>query len=61
MQKYGDLIMGLISGIILTALNNSIVQGSLTSIFTLFDPTNVNRVSILLLSWVSRLIVFCHL
>ncbi|WP_252244868.1 hypothetical protein [Clostridium sp. VAP33] len=57
MQKYSDLIMGLICGIILTLLNNDIVHGSLGSIFTLFDPTNLSSISMLLISWSSRLII----
>ena len=57
MQKYGDLIMGLISGVVLMLLNNNMVHNTLGSIFTLFDPTNINRVTIFLLSWSSRLII----
>ncbi|WP_252235786.1 hypothetical protein [Clostridium sp. ZS1] len=57
MQKYSDLIMGLICGIILTLLNNDIVHGSLGSIFTIFDPTNLGSISMLLISWSSRLII----
>ena len=46
MQKYIDLIMGLICGIVLTLLNNNLVHESLGSIFTLFDPNNLNTISI---------------
>ncbi len=57
MQKYSDLIMGLICGIILTLLNNDIVHGSLGSIFTIFNPTNLSSISMFLISWSSRLII----
>ncbi|MBW6411646.1 hypothetical protein [Clostridium weizhouense] len=56
MHKYIDLIMGLICGIVLTLLNNNLVHESLGSIFTLFDPNNLNTISIFLLSWSSRII-----
>lgn len=57
MQKYSDLIMGLICGIILTLLNNDIVHGSLGSIFTIFNPTNLSSISMFLIFWSSRLII----
>lgn len=57
MQKYSGLIMGLICGIILTLLNNDIVHGSLGSIFTIFNPTNLSSISMFLISWSSRLII----
>lgn len=57
MQKYSDLIMGLICGIILTLLNNDIVHGSFGSIFTIFNPTNLSSISMFLISWSSRLII----
>lgn len=57
MQKYSDLIMGLICGIILTLLNNDIVHGSLGSIFTIFNPTNLSSISMFLISCSSRLII----
>ncbi|AOR22248.1 hypothetical protein [Clostridium taeniosporum] len=56
MQKYTDLIMGLVCGIVLTLLNSNLVHEILGSIFTLFDPTNLNTISIFLLSWSSRII-----
>ena len=58
MQKYLDLIMGLISGIALTFLNNDIVHESITSIFTIFNPVNDSKISLFLLVWASKLIVF---
>ncbi|AIY82127.1 hypothetical protein ACTFIN_14855 [Clostridium cagae] len=57
MQKYSDLIIGLVCGIVLTLLNNDIVHRSLGSIFTLFDPNNLNTITIFLIFWSSRLII----
>ena len=37
MKEYINLLMGLIAGLSLTFLNNSIVHESLNNIFTLFD------------------------
>lgn len=56
MQKYSDLIMGLISGIVLMFLNNNIVSTTLISIFTLFNPINSNKISIFLFTWSLRII-----
>lgn len=58
MQKYSELIMGLISGIVLTFLNNGIVHQSLINIFTLFNPSNNSKISLFLVQWPFRLIVF---
>lgn len=58
MQKYSNLIMGLICGIVLTSLNNQTVLGSINSIFTLFNTGINNKVSLFLLQWSSRLIIF---
>ena len=55
MKEYIDLTMGLIAGLALTFLNNSIVHDSLNCIFTLFDPTNIDFVFIS--GWVSRFII----
>lgn len=57
MKKYINSIMGLVSGLTLMILNNDIVHSSLGSVITLFDPTNLNKVTIFLLAWTSRLIV----
>lgn len=58
MQKYSNLIMGLVCGIVLTFLNNEIVHNSLISIFSLFNPVTVgnSKVSLFLVQWSSRLI-----
>lgn len=58
MQKYLDLIMGLISGIALTFLNNDIVHESIISIFTIFNQVNDSKISLFLVVWSSRLIIF---
>ncbi|MDU4936035.1 MAG: hypothetical protein E6X43_12065 [Peptostreptococcaceae bacterium] len=46
MKEYINLLMGLIAGLSLTFLNNSIVHESLNNIFTLFDPTNFDYIFI---------------
>jgi hypothetical protein len=58
MQKYLDLIIGLISGIALTFLNNDIVHESIISIFTIFNQVNDSKISLFLVVWSSRLIIF---
>lgn len=55
MKEYIDLVMGLVAGLALTFLNNSIVHDSLNCIFTLFDPTNLDFIFIS--CWVSRIII----
>lgn len=56
MEKYTDLIMGLISGIVLMFLNNDIVNDSVGSIITLFNPINKNKVTLFLVCWGARII-----
>lgn len=56
MEKYTDLIMGLISGIVLMFLNNDIVNDSVGSILTLFNPINTNKVTLFLVCWGARII-----
>ncbi|WP_195964726.1 hypothetical protein [Clostridium cuniculi] len=58
MQKYSELMLGLISGIVLTFLNNELVHGTLISVFTLFNPVNDSKVSLFLVQWSSILIIF---
>lgn len=58
MQKYSNLIMGLMCGIVLTFLNNEIVHNSLINIFSLFNPASNSKVSLFLVQWSSRLIIF---
>ena len=55
MKEYLNLVMGLVAGLALTFLNNNIVHDSLNSIFTLFDPTNLDFIFIS--SWISRFII----
>lgn len=58
MQKYLDLILGLISGIVLIFLNNELVHETIISIFTLFNPATDSKVSLFLVQWSSRFIIF---
>ena len=58
MQRYSNLIMGLVCGIVLTLLNNEIVHNSLINIFSLFNPITNSKVSLFLVQWSSRLIIF---
>ena len=58
MEKYFELILGLISAIVLNCLNNELVHGSIASIFTLFNPVNDSKISLFLVQWWSRLIIF---
>lgn len=58
MQKYLELILGLICGIVLTLLNNELVNGTMISIFTLFNPVTDSKISLFLVQWSSRFIIF---
>lgn len=58
MQRYSNLIMGLVCGIVLTFLNNQIVHNSLIDIFSLFNPATNSKMSLFLVQWSSRLIIF---
>ncbi len=58
MQRYSNLIMGLVSGIVLTFLNNEIVHNSLINIFSLFNPITNSKLSLFFVQWSSRLIIF---
>ena len=58
MQKYSELILGLICGIVLTLLNNELVNGTMISIFTLFNPVTDSKISLFLVQWSSRFIIF---
>lgn len=51
MEKYFELILGLISAIVLNCLNNELVHGSIASIFTLFNPVNDSKISLFLVQW----------
>ena len=58
MKKYSELIMGLICGIVLTFLNNELVHGTLIEIFTFFKSLNDSKISLFLVQWSSRFIIF---
>lgn len=57
MQKYLDLLMGLVSGLVLMFLNNEIVLTSINKIATLFNPINTSSISIFIMSWLSRTVI----
>lgn len=57
MQKYLDLLMGLVSGLVLMFLNNEIVLTSINKIATLFNPKNTSSISIFIMSWLSRTVI----
>ena len=54
MKEHIDLIMGLVSGLALTILNNDAVHDSISYVFTLFDPKNFKFLFIG--SWMSTVI-----
>ena len=54
MKEHIDLIMGLVSGLALTFLNNDAVHDSISYVFTLFDPKNFKFLFIG--SWMSTVI-----
>ena len=54
MKEHIDLIMGLVSGLALTFLNNDAVHDSISYVFTLFDPKNFKFIFIG--SWMSTVI-----
>ena len=54
MKEHRDLIMGLVSGLALTFLNNDAVHDSISYVFTLFDPKNFKFLFIG--SWMSTVI-----
>ena len=54
MKEHIDLIMGLVSGLALTFLNNDAVHNSISYVFTLFDPKNFKFLFIG--SWMSTII-----
>jgi hypothetical protein len=58
MQKYLNLLMGLVSGLALMLLNNKLALGSIDKICTLFDPTNISSIFIFLAEWLSRIVIF---
>lgn len=49
MNDNKNYILGLICGISLIFLNSSIVNNTINLTFTLFDPTNVNSISLFLI------------
>lgn len=49
MSDNKNYVLGLICGISLIFLNSSIVNNTINLIFTLFDPTNVNSISLFLI------------
>lgn len=49
MNEEKNYMQGLICGIALIFLNSSIVNDTINLIFTLFDPTRINSVSLLLI------------
>ena len=53
-KEHIDLIMGLVSGLALTFLNNDAVHDSISYVFTLFDPKNFKFLFIG--SWMSTVI-----
>lgn len=57
MRKYSELILGLISGIVLTFLNNELIHETIVSIFTLFNPVTDSKISLFLVKWSSRFII----
>lgn len=57
MQKYIDLLMGLVSGLVLILLNNNIVHTSINRVLTLFDPTNLNSFNLFLMGKIGQLII----
>jgi len=61
MEKYINLIMGLVSGSALMLLNNDIVHNSLSTFIRFFDPMLENHVMIFILVWSSRLIIILSL
>ena len=54
MKEHIDLILGLVSGLALTFLNNDAVHDSISYVFTLFDPKNFKFLFIG--SWMSTVI-----
>ena len=54
MKEHIDLIMGLVSGLALTFLNNDAVHDSISYVFTLFAPKNFKFLFIG--SWMSTVI-----
>ena len=54
MKEHIDLIIGLVSGLALTFLNNDAVHDSISYVFTLFDPKNFKFLFIG--SWMSTVI-----
>ena len=54
MKEHIDLIMGLVSGLAFTFLNNDAVHDSISYVFTLFDPKNFKFLFIG--SWMSTVI-----
>lgn len=56
MQKYVDLLMGLVSGLALMLLNNNILRTSLNSMINLFNPLNLSKVEMFLLKWIYKTI-----
>ena len=54
MKEHIDLIMGLVSGLALSFLNNDAVHDSISYVFTLFDPKNFKFLFIG--SWMSTVI-----
>lgn len=57
MRKYSELILGLISGIVLTFLNNELIHETIVSIFTLFNSVTDSKISLFLVKWSSRFII----
>jgi len=55
MQKYLNLLMGLVSGLVLMFLNNEIVRKSIITIGMQFDP--VSPISIFIIDWLSRIVI----
>ena len=51
MKEYIDLVMGLVAGLALTFLNNSLVHDSISYVFTLLDSTDFKFLFIA--SWIS--------